>query len=166
MKLQIKSCVLALICLSIAFALPAAAAQPTSELVAAGDSSTAYYLLHHPQALAKFLHLSSSQTKQLVGFYNTLVQTDTPLRQARGPLCTQLITDLSANPPQSSVVGADAINLFDNKQQIVDARKAFDTSFSAILTPGQLAAYQALKQISRDSDPDINVIGDCPRPTS
>ncbi|MBW8879578.1 MAG: hypothetical protein JF614_31985 [Acidobacteria bacterium] len=53
MKLQIKSCALALVFLSIAFAVPAGAAQPASALAAAGDSSTAYYLLHHPQALAK-----------------------------------------------------------------------------------------------------------------
>jgi hypothetical protein len=126
----------------------------------------AYSLLHHPRALAKFLHLSSSQTTQLLAFDTTLQQTVQPLRQARAPLCTQLITDLTANPPQPAVVGADTINLYDNKQEIADARKAFDTSFSGILNPAQLAAYDALKTLARFTDPEINVIGDCPRPTS
>ena len=63
-------------------------------------------------------------------------------------------------------MGADSINLFDNKQAIITARQTFDTSFSAILNPTQLAQYQALKQLARLSDPEFNVIGDCPPPSS
>jgi hypothetical protein len=65
-------------------------------------------------------------------------------------------------PPNPAMVGGDTINLFDNKQQIGEAWKTFDTSFSAILTPSQLAQYDALKQLARLSDPEFNVIGDCP----
>lgn len=161
MKLHVKSCAFVLAALLSVVALPAAA-----QTTGVTDSSTAYSLLHHPRALAKFLHLSASQTTQLLGFYNTLQQTVDPLRDARAPLCTQLITDLGANPPQPDVVGTDSINLYNNKQQIADARKTFDSSFSAILNPAQLAAYDALKTLSRFTDPEVNVIGDCPRPTS
>jgi Spy/CpxP family protein refolding chaperone len=168
MKLNKTSCAFALAGLLSALALPASAAQtpapPATTLAAATDSSSAYFLLHHPRALAKFLNLSASQTTQTVAFYNTFQQTVEPLHQARIPLCAQLITDITATPPQPDVVGADAINLYNNKQQRVDARKAFDTSFSAILNPSQLAAYNALKTLAQFSDPEINVIGDCPRP--
>ncbi len=160
MKKYAQLYVLVLAALLIALALPAAAQPPTN------DPSTAYSLLHHPRALAKFLHLSSSQATQLMGFYNTLETAVEPLRQARAPLCAQLVTDLGANPPQTDAVGTDSINLYENKQQIVDARKAFDSSFSAILNPGQLTAYDALKTLSRFTDPEVNVIGDCPPPNS
>ena len=160
MKPNAKLYILVLAVLVSALALPAAAQPPVN------DPSTAYSLLHHPRALAKLLQLSSSQTTQLLGFYNTLEQTVEPLRQARVPLCTQLITDLGVNPPQTDAVGTDSINLYESKQQIANARKAFDSSFSAILDPSQLAAYDALKTLARFTDPEVNVIGDCPRPTS
>ena len=165
MKLHPRLTALALTGLLTAAALPAAAhaAAPPSQAV---DSSAAYSLLHHPRALAKFLHLSASQTTQLMGFYTTLQATVEPLRAARPPLCTQLLADISAGSPQSSAVGADSIGLYDNKQQIITAREAFDSSFSGILNPDQLAAYDALKALARFSDPEINVIGDCPRPAN
>ncbi len=112
------------------------------------------------------MRLSSAQATQLMGFYNTLEATVEPLRAARPPLCTQLFADLDTSSPQSSAVGADSINLYDNKQQILTARDAFDSSFSGILNANQLAAYDALKALAKFSDPEVNVIGDCPRPTS
>jgi Spy/CpxP family protein refolding chaperone len=168
MKLNKTSCAFALAGLLSVLALPVSAAQtpaaPATTLAGAADSSSAYFLLHHPRALAKFLNLSAAQTTQTVAFYNTFQQTVEPIHQARIPLCAQLITDLNATPPQPETVGTDAINLANNRQQRLAARKAFDTSFSAILNPSQLAAYNALKTLAQFSDPEINVIGDCPRP--
>jgi hypothetical protein len=166
MKMHTPFCALALAGFLSTAALPAAAQTAATAAATTADPSTAYSLLHHPRALARFLHLSSAQSAQLTTFYNTLQQTVDPLRQARPPLCTQLIADLGANPPQPSAVGNDSINLYDNKQQIVTAREAFDSSFSAILDPAQLTAYDALKTLARFADAEINVIGDCPRPTS
>jgi hypothetical protein len=165
MKLHTQSCAFVLAGLLSAASLPLAA-QTNAAAVATTDPSTAYSLLHHPRALARFLHLSATETTETVALYNTLQQTVQPLRDARPPLCTQLITDLSANPQQSSVVGSDSINLYENKQQIVAAREAFNTSFSALLDPAQLTAYDALKTLAQFADPEVNVIGDCPRPTS
>jgi hypothetical protein len=164
MKMRTRFYALALTGLLSVSALPARAATPAA--AATVDSSTAYSLLHHPRALAKFLRLSPSQLTQLMGFYNTLEATVEPLRAARPPLCTQLLADIGSGSPQSSAVGADSINLYDNKQQILTARQAFDSSFSGILDAEQLAAYDALKALARFSDPEINVIGDCPRPAS
>jgi hypothetical protein len=164
MKMYTRFYALALTGLLSVSALPALAATPST--AGTVDSSTAYSLLHHPRALAKFLHLSASQSTQLMGFYNTLQSTVEPLRAARPPLCTQLLADIGASSPQSSAVGADSISLYDNKQQIITAREAFDSSFSGILNAEQLAAYDALKALARLSDPEINVIGDCPRPTN
>jgi hypothetical protein len=164
MKLHTRFYALALTGLLTTAALPAAAQAATAASTV--DSSTAYSLLHHPRALARFLRLSSAQATQLMGFYNTLEATVEPLRAVRPPLCTQLLTDLDAGSPQSSAVGADSINLYNNKQQILTARDAFDSSFSGILDAQQLAAYDALKALAKFSDPEVNVIGDCPRPTS
>jgi hypothetical protein len=163
MKLHTRFYALALTGLLTAAALPAAAQTATAAVTV--DSSTAYSLLHHPRALARFLRLSAAQATQLTGFYNTLEATVEPLRAARPPLCTQLLTDLDASSPQSSAVGADSINLFNNKQQILTARDAFDSSFSGILNADQLAAYDALKALAKFSDPEVNIIGDCPRPS-
>jgi Spy/CpxP family protein refolding chaperone len=142
-------------------ALPLAA--QTSASATPYDASGAYWLLHHPHALAKFLHLSASQTATLLSLANTLDQTVDPLRQARGPLCQQLATDLGASSPDPAAVGAATLALFDNRQMIAAARKSFDISFSAILTPAQLIAYDTLKQIANSVDRDFELIGDCPK---
>ena len=144
-----------------ALALPLAA--QTSGNASTYDASGAYWLLHHPRALAKFLGLSQSQTKTLLDLWNTLQQTVQPLRQARDPLCAQLAVDLAVNPPNPPTVGGDTISLYDNRQAIIAANEAFDTAFSAILTPAQLIAYDTLKQIAHSVDPDYTVLGDCPR---
>lgn len=127
------------------------------------NAGTADDLLHHPRELARFLHLSADQVAQLQAFYKTLETAVEPLRQARAPLCAQLRTDLAATTPDPGAVGADAISLYDNKQQIRAAREAFDTSFSAILNPDQLARWDALKHLVNFlNGPGVDVIGDCP----
>jgi|HubBroStandDraft_3_1064219.scaffolds.fasta_scaffold11602_4 hypothetical protein len=166
MRPSVKACLLAALVSALPLPLLAQSDATAAATTVGADSSTAYYLLHHPRALARFLGLSASQTTSLLGFWKTLEQTVEPLRQAREPLCAQLRTDLNAGTPDPGTVGSDTINLFDNKQQIIAARQAFDTSFSAILNPAQLAQYDALKQLARLSDPEFNVIGECPPPSS
>jgi Spy/CpxP family protein refolding chaperone len=131
------------------------------------DARAAYNILTHPRALARFLHLSDSQASQLQTLWTTLQNTTTTLRQARGPLCTQLRTDLAATPQNASAVGTDAIGLFNNKTQIHAAFTTFDHAFSAILTPEQLAQYNTLKQIAHlddDGADGYSPIGACPPP--
>jgi Spy/CpxP family protein refolding chaperone len=142
--------------LALAKGGPPAPAAPASLATADG-------LLDHPRDLARFLRLTPDQVKQLMGFYQTLEAAVQPLRDARPALCTQLRTDLGAAAPDPNAVGADTISLFDNKQQIRAAREAFDTSFSAILTPDQLARWDALKHLVNFlNGPGVDILGDCP----
>lgn len=161
MKTAIRT--LAAILVLTALALPLAAqTTPNAPSAATYDASGAYYLLHHPRALARFLGLSPDQTATLLSLDKTLEQTVQPLRQARGPLCQALITDLASNPDPATVGGA-TIALADNRQAIIAARQTFDDAFSAILTPSQLVAYDTLKQIASAIDEDFSPIGQCPR---
>jgi len=146
-----------------ALLLAPALAQAKTPPPAADSPTTAAGLLDHPQALARFLHLTADQAKQLQGFYQTLQTAVQPLRQARPALCQQLRTDLSAATPDPGAVGTATIALYDNRQQIRTAREAFDASFSAILNPNQLARYDALKHLANFlNGPGIDVLGDCP----
>lgn len=158
--MSIRTKALATAALSVVLLAPALA-QAKTPPPAAANPTTADDLLHHPRALARFLHLTADQTTQLLAFDKTLQTAVEPLRQARPALCAQLRTDLGAATPDPATVGADTISLYDNKQQIRDAREAFDTSFSAILTADQLARYDALKHLANFLN-GTDVIGDCP----
>jgi Spy/CpxP family protein refolding chaperone len=155
--------VLATVALLGLLALPLAAQVVAYESDAASaKSGSADYILTHPRALSKYLHLSSDQNTQFQGFWTTLQTSVEALRQARGPLCSQLRTDLNGTA-NAATVGTDSINLFANKQAIGTARQTFDTAFSAILTPDQLTKYNALKQIAHlDNGPGTDILGECP----
>jgi len=156
---------LALTALLGTLALPAlAASHPAAPPPPPTDAGTASNLLHHPKALARFLGLSADQATQLNGFSTTLQAAEQPLRQARPPLCQQLRTDLAVTSPDPATVGKDT--LVDNKDQIRDAREAFDTSFSAILTPAQLVKYDTLKQLAHLDNHGGDILGDCPEASS
>jgi Spy/CpxP family protein refolding chaperone len=159
--------VLAAVALLCMLALPLAAQSVAYESAAASArSGSADYILTHPRALSKFLHLSSDQNTQLQALWTTLQTSDDALRQARGPLCDQLRTDLTANAG-AATVGTDSINLFTNKEGIRTARQTFDTAFSAILTPDQLTKYNGLKQIAHlDNGPGTDILGECPPASS
>jgi len=144
-------------------ALPLAAQSVAFESDAASArSGSADAILSHPRALAKYLHLTSAQNTQLQALATTLQTSVDALRQARGPLCATLRTDLGGTP-NPATVGTDSINLFNNKAAIRTARQTFDTAFSAILTPEQLAKYNTLKQIAHyDNGPGTDILGECP----
>lgn len=150
----------AVLCL---LALPLTAQALVDESAAASARSTdPSYILNHPKALSRYLHLSADQNTQLQALYTTLQTSTDALRQARGPLCATLRTDL-AGTPNPATVGMDSIDLFDNKEAIHAARQNFDTAFSAILTPDQLTRYNALKQIVHfDNGPGTDILGECP----
>lgn len=146
----------------------AAAASGASQATAAApaDATGAVYLLRHPRALAKFLRLSAEQTSTLVTLHETLETAVAPLRQDRVPLCQQLSADLAAGSPDAATIGAAALALYDNKQSIAAARKTFDSSFSAILDPNELAAYEALKTLVADAYSYFSPVGQCERQPS
>ncbi|HZF11664.1 MAG TPA: hypothetical protein VFE33_23000 [Thermoanaerobaculia bacterium] len=161
MPMKMKGLVLTVLLGTLA--LPALAATGGSSAPASPDANTAYGLLDHPRALAKFLHLSADQTTQLLAFWNTFQTAVQPLHQARPALCQQLRTDLAVTPPNPTTVGTDVLALVDNRDDVHTARQAFDTSFSAILTPDQLTRYDTLKRIAHlDNGPGTDLLGDCP----
>jgi hypothetical protein len=148
-------------------ALPLAAQSFAYESDAtSAKSGSADYILTHPGALSKYLHLSTDQNTQFQAMWTTLQTSVDALRQARGPLCATLRTDL-AGTPNPATVGTDSIDLFTNKEAIRAARQTFDTAFSAILTPDQLTRYNALKQIAHyDNGPGTDILGECPPASS
>jgi len=148
-------------------ALPLAAQSLVDEpATASARSGSPDYILNHPKALARYLHLSADQNTQLQALFTTLQTSVEALRQARVPLCTQLRADL-AGTPNPATVGTDSIDLFTNKEAIHTARQTFDTAFSAILTADQLTRYNALKQIANfDNGPGTSILGECPPPAS
>jgi hypothetical protein len=137
----------------------AGASQATSAVPA--EAAGAIYLLRHPLALARFLRLSAEQKATLVSLHQTLETAVAPLRQDRVPLCQQLSADLAAGSPDAATIGAAALALYNNKQSIVAARKSFDSSFSAILDPTQLASYDALKTLVSDAYLYFSPVGQC-----
>ncbi len=143
-----------------------AAASPAAAAAAAPEALGARFLLDHPRDLARFLRLSSAQTTTLLSLTTTRVQTVTPLRQARAPLCQQLATDLAAASPDDSAIGAGSLALYQNRQQIKAAYETFNTGFAAILSPGQLQAYDTLKKLAYGGAEVYSPIGLCPRQAS
>ena len=161
--------VLAAVAVLSLFTLPLAAQSSVFDFDAARPDAagSAQYILTHPKALAKYLGLSPDQSAQLQTLWNTLQTTETGLRQARGPLCKTLAADISAANANPATVGTDSLNLYNNKQQAIAARKTFDTAFTAILTDTQKTKYTTLKQIAHlDNEPGVSILGDCPPPSS
>jgi len=164
MKTAIHAVAAALLLAVLALPLAAeTAGGGAANAAVSSEASGAYYLLTHPRALARFLDLSADQTKTLLGLWQTLRQTAQPLRQARGALCQTLSADLEAATPDPGAVGNATLAVYGNREAILAARKTFDAAFSAILTPSQLAAYDALKQLASPADGEYAVIGYCPR---
>lgn len=106
-------------------------------------------VLRNPRALARYLKLTPAQietTKQLV---QTLHNTTKPLYQQIEPLEEQRRGQLDAVSPDACAVGATVVQIDGLRDQIREAREDFDEAFSAILTPEQLARYEALKDAAK-----------------
>ncbi len=147
-----------------AAAAPAAAGSIGN--VANYNETSARYVLDHPRILARFLDLSVSEETTELNLWNTLQQALTPLRQARPALCTALIGDLGAASPDPATVGSATLALYASREQILAAHQAFVTGLAAILSPAQLAAYDALRKLAFPGDEEYAVIGYCPHQPS
>jgi Spy/CpxP family protein refolding chaperone len=109
-------------------------------------------ILHNPRALARYLKLTPAQletTKQLV---QTLHNKTKPLYDQIEPLEDQLHAQLDAASPDACGVGNTVVQIDALRDQIRGARQDFDEAFSAILTPEQLAKYEALKDAVKIGD--------------
>jgi len=106
-------------------------------------------LLQNPKALARFLKLTPAQVTQQKQLLEELRGTTKPLHEQIEPLGEQLKDQLEAASPDACAVGNTVVEIDGLRDQIKEAREDFDEAFSAILTPEQLAKYEALKDAVR-----------------
>lgn len=136
--------------LTIATALAAFLALPLLVSAAPGGrGGNPADILHNPRALARYLKLTPAQVETTKQLAQTLHNTTKPLYDQIEPLEDQLHTQLDAASPNACDVGATVVQIDGLRDQIRGARQDFDEAFSAILTPEQLAKYEALKDAAR-----------------
>lgn len=109
-------------------------------------------ILHNARALARYLKLTPAQIETTKGLVEDLRATTKPLYEQIEPLETQLRSQLDAASPDACAVGATVVKIDGLRDQIRGAREDFDDAFSAILTPEQLARYEALKDLLKPGD--------------
>jgi Spy/CpxP family protein refolding chaperone len=142
--------------LSVATALFAFLALPFLANAAPGRGGNPADILHNPRALARFLKLTPAQIETTRQLAQTLHNTTRPLYQQIEPLEDQLHGQLDAASPDACAVGGTVIQIAGLRDQIRGAREAFDDAFSAILTPEQLAKYEALKEAAHIGEEEDN----------
>ena len=109
-------------------------------------------ILHNPRALARYLRLTPDQvtaTQKLAADLKAAVE---PLRQQEKQLRDAFETAVSAPNANPCDVGQAALALHANHEKIRAALDDFDKKFSALLTPAQLARYEALKALVHPGD--------------
>ena len=102
-------------------------------------------ILRNPRALSRFLKLTPAQNATLKELTQDLHNTTKALYQQIEPLEEQRRSQLDAASPDACAVGNTVVQIDGLRDQIREAREDFDEAFSAILTPEQLAKYEALK---------------------
>lgn len=135
--------------LPVALALFTFLALPLLAAAAPGRGGNPADILHNPRALARYLRLTPAQIETTKQLAQTLHNTTKPLYQQIEPLEDQLHSQLEAASPDACAVGATVVQIDGIRDQIRDARQDFDEAFSAILTPEQLAKYEALKDAAK-----------------
>ncbi|HEV2844142.1 MAG TPA: periplasmic heavy metal sensor [Thermoanaerobaculia bacterium] len=139
--MKLKKLTLVLTAFLALVALPfAAEAQPGR---APGD------VLRNPRALARYLRLTPAQIETAKGLQQELKAAVEPLRETQKSLREALRAELGAASPNACEVGEAALALHDNREKIRAEIEEFDDKLSAILTPAQLARYEALKETAR-----------------
>ncbi len=106
-------------------------------------------ILRNARALARYLKLTPAQIETAKQLAQTLHNTTKPLYQQIEPLAEQRRSQLEEASPDACAVGNTVVEIDALRDQIRDAREEFDEDFSAILTPEQLAKYEALKDAAR-----------------
>jgi Spy/CpxP family protein refolding chaperone len=114
-----------------------------------GGQGQAGDVLTNPRALARALRLTEQQVATLRTLLEDLKETTEPLREEGKALRDALRAEIEAATPNACEVGTAALAVHENHEEIEDARQAFDTAFTAILTPEQRVKYEALKELLR-----------------
>ena len=111
-------------------------------------------ILHNPRLLARYLHLTPDQVTASQKLFADLKTATEPLRQQEPKLRDALQAAINAANPSPCDVGQAALALHDNQEKIRAALEDFDKKFSALLTPDQLARYDALKALVHPGEGD------------
>ncbi len=104
-------------------------------------------ILHSPKLLAKYLQLTPAQVAQAEPMFRTLADTLGAIRTQEKPLRDGLAAELAKPSPDACTAGGFVVGLDRLYEQAEAAAQKFDHDFSAILTPEQLARYNALKAL-------------------
>ena len=106
-------------------------------------------ILHNPRALARYLKLTPDQVTAAQQLQASLRATLEPLRASEKQLREALRAEVEAATPNACETGAALLAVRANEERIKDALQDYDDQFSALLTPEQLARYEALKEAAR-----------------
>jgi len=142
MKTRTTLTLLAVVVASLALPLTAAAQR-------AGGTRSPEEILNNLRLLARYLKLTPEQVTTTQNLLKDLHAKVEPLRAAQKPLRDAFYRELEEVNPSACDVGAAALALHENEEKIKAALEDFDRKFSAILTPEQLAKYEALKEAAR-----------------
>jgi Spy/CpxP family protein refolding chaperone len=96
------------------------------------------------RAIARYLQLTPEQLTATKALAQALRATVQPLQQAIEPLREDLADLLEAASPNACDAGALVVQIDALHDQIRDAREEYQEDFAALLTPAQLAKYQAI----------------------
>ena len=133
--------------LIVATALIALLAVPFLAQAARPGGGNPADLLHNPRALARYLKLTPAQIDATKVLVDNLRNSTKGLHDQIKPLEQQLKTQLGAASPDACAVGATVVKIDALRDKVRDAVEDFDAAFSALLTPEQLAKYEALKDL-------------------
>lgn len=142
--MKIRKVNLMLAFLAVLLALPFAA-----EAQRGGASRDPGAILHNPRALARYLRLTPEQVTAAQQLQTSLRATLEPLRASEKQLREDLRAELDAATPNACGTGEALLAVRANEERIKDALRDYDARFSALLTPEQLARYEALKEAAR-----------------
>ncbi|HEV8239046.1 MAG TPA: periplasmic heavy metal sensor [Thermoanaerobaculia bacterium] len=113
-----------------------------------GGRATPEEILRNPRLLARYLNLTAAQVTQEEALFKTLNDSLRANHQQEETLRDQLQAELDKPSPDACTAGGYVVSLHGLYEQAEAAVHAFDTAFSAILTPEQLAKYNALKELA------------------
>jgi len=134
-----------LFALALALLLAPAVALAADPSTSTRGKPTPDQILRNPKLLARYLQLTPDQVAKAQPLYVALATTLKNLHDAEQPLALQLETLLQGSNPSACDVGAIVVQIDGLHDQARTALQTFDTAFSALLTPEQLAKYDALK---------------------
>lgn len=107
---------------------------------------------NNPRAISRYLGLTPDQNEQAKALRADLKDAVDPLADQAQALHEQIAAALEADNPDACAIGALRIEIYDVYEQIRDERDEFEAAFEAILTPDQLAKWEALQTVCRAAD--------------